>query len=61
MDKKRKPNVSCFSCGKAWNIEELEKLLYVDRIGDYITFECPACGQTTYICNNIGMKSHKIN
>lgn len=56
MSNKEKPhkklNWKCSKCKERYNLEELEELGYVERIGNSIVVECPSCENQELIKRN---------
>ena len=56
MSNKEKPhkkfNWKCSKCKERYNLEELEELGYVERIGNSIVVQCPSCENQELIKRN---------
>ena len=56
MSNKEKPhkklNWKCSKCKERYNLEELEELGYVERIGNSMVIECPSCENQELIKRN---------
>ena len=56
MSNKEKPhkklNQKCSKCTARYNLEELEELGYVERIGNSMVIECPSCENQELIKRN---------
>ena len=56
MSNKEKPHKKlkwkCSKCKERYNLEELEELGYVERIGNSMAVECPSCENQELIKRN---------
>lgn len=42
--KKKKMDFKCYMCKTRYNLDELKGLGYIEKVAEYITVECPNCG-----------------